>query len=271
MIGGPNKKIGFLGAGNMAEAIISGIIKGGVSPKNIFISDVSVKRLNYIFRKYKVNKCTGNSEAVKFSDAVFLAVKPHQAADVLAESGGSLSGAKLLISVAAGVKTSKIEKYAEGAAVVRVMPNTPALIGGGAIAVTPGRYAKKADVLFAKKLLSFCGIVVDVSEKDMDAVTAVSGSGPAYVFYVAEIMIRTAVKLGLSRETAGKLVRQTLLGASGMLVSSIDEPEILRQKVTSKGGTTAAAFKILSAKKFGNIFEEAIVKAAKRSKEMSNG
>lgn len=269
------KTIGFIGAGNMAEAVISGIIKSGIISKNIFISDVNKKRLNYIYKKYKVNRCRSNQDAVKYSDIIFLAVKPHQIEKVLKETAFSLrsifNGNKLFISVAAGIKTSKIEKYLKKVSVVRVMPNTPALFGEGAIAVAAGRYAKKTDMQFAKKLLSSCGIVIDVIEKDMDAVTAVSGSGPAYIFYIAEVMRETAEKLGMQKDVAKKLVNQTLLGASKMLILSDDEPVILRQKVTSKGGTTEAAFKVLNKKKFCEIFEQAIISAMKKSKELSNG
>ncbi len=266
-----DKKIGFIGSGYIAEAIISGIVKTCCSAKNIFISDINNSRANFVCRKYRVVKCSGNLSVVKSSDIIFITVKPNQIADVLEEIAGNFDNRKLLISVAAGIKTSKIEKYLGKVSVVRVMPNTPALIGIGAIALTPGRYAKKSDLQSAKKLLSACGIVVEVKEKDMDTVTAVSGSGPAYVFYVAEIMMKTAVKLGLEKEIAEKLVNQTLLGASKMLILSDDGPEVLRRKVTSKGGTTESAFKILTKKKFGSILEKAIISAKKRATKLSNG
>ncbi|OGS43047.1 MAG: pyrroline-5-carboxylate reductase [Elusimicrobia bacterium RIFOXYD2_FULL_34_15] len=263
------KKIGFIGAGNMAEALISGIIKSGVSVKNILVSDINSQRLNYISKKYKVKKSSGNAETVKSSDIVFLAIKPYQVEEVLKEVGILFNNKKLLVSIAAGITTTKIEKYLRNIPVIRSMPNTPALLGYGAIAITKGKFAKTSDLRIAEKLLFSCGVVVTVSEKDMDAVTAVSGSGPAYVFYVAEVMRKTAVKLGLSNVVAKILVDMTLLGASSMLITSEDEPEVLRQRVTSKGGTTEAAFKVLSNKKFGDIFEKAIVTAKNRSKEMS--
>ncbi len=273
MKGALNKKVGFIGVGNMAEAIISAIVKNGVPAKNVFISDINNARLNYISKKYGIVKCSNNLSAVKFSDIVFLTVKPHQITGVLEEIKDNFDADfcqhRLLISVAAGIKTQRIEKYLKKTAVIRVMPNTPALIGSGAIALTPGRYAKKSDLQFVKKLLSSCGIVVDVTEKDMDAVTAVSGSGPAYIFYIAEIMRKTAEELGLKKDVAKKLVNQTLLGASKMLILSDEEPENLRQKVTSKGGTTEAAFKVLMKKKFAKIFEQAIITAVKKSKEIS--
>ena len=216
-----------------------------------------------------MKKCVGNPAIVRRADIIFLVVKPYQIEEVLKEISGNVKQTQLVISIAAGIKTQKIEKYLKKTAVIRVMPNTPALIGSGAIAITPGRYAKKSDLQFAKKLLSSCGIVVDVTEKDMDAVTALSGSGPAYIFYIAEVMRETAEKLGMQKDVVKKLVNQTLLGASKMLILSDDEPENLRQRVTSKGGTTEAAFKVLLENNFGKIFEKAIIAAAKKSKEIS--
>ncbi|MFH1540852.1 MAG: pyrroline-5-carboxylate reductase [Elusimicrobiota bacterium] len=265
-----NKKIGFIGTGNMAKALISGIIKSGFVSKNIFVSDINKKLLNCICKDYKLKKFYSNSDVVKYSDIIFLAVKPYQIEEVLKEIACVCSGNKLVISVAAGIKTSRIEKYLKKVSVVRIMPNTPALFGEGAIAIAAGKYASKTDVQFVEKLLSSCGIVVIVAEKDMDIVTAVSGSGPAYIFYIAEIMRCIAEKLGLKKDVSKKLVNQTLFGASKMLTLSDVEPEILRQKVTSKGGTTEAAFKVLLKSNFGKIFEKAICVAVKRSKEISN-
>lgn len=263
------KKTCFIGAGNMAEALIAGIIKSGIPKKNILASDISSKRLNYISKKFGIKKASGNGAAVKASGIVFIAVKPYQVEEVLKETSCSFNSKKLLISIAAGIRTSKIEKHLKNVPVVRVMPNTPVLLGMGAIAIAGGKYAKSGDMKIAEKLLKSCGIVVTVKEKDMDAVTAVSGSGPAYIFYIAEIMRKAAVKLGLKDAVARKLVNQTLLGASKMLIATDEEPEILRQKVTSKGGTTEAAFKHLFKKNFGKIFQNAILAAKKRSKQMS--
>lgn len=264
-----NKKICFIGAGNMAEAMLSGIIKSGISGKNISAYDVNSKRLNYISRKFGIKKSSDNVAAVKTSGIIFIAVKPHQVEEVLREISCGFNGKKLFISIAAGIRTSKMEKYLKNIPVVRVMPNTPALLGMGAIAITAGKYAKSGALKTAEKLLSSCGVVVTVREKDMDAVTAVSGSGPAYVFYIAEVMRKTAEKLGIQEDVAKKLVNQTLLGASNMLSASDETPETLRNKVTSKGGTTEAAFRHLLKKGFGNIFQKAITAAQKKSKQMS--
>ena len=265
-----NKKVGFIGCGNMAEAIISAITKNVVSSKNIFVSDVNIQRLNYVSSKYKLTKLPDNCHVVELSDIIFLAVKPYQIEDVLKETACCFNKSKIVISIAAGIKTSRIEKHLKKVPIIRVMPNTPALVGEGAIAITKGRYANFRHLDIAKKLLDLCGIVVTVDESQMDTITAVSGSGPAYIFYIAEIMQKTAKKLGLSEKIAKKLVNQTLLGASQMLVSSTDGPETLRQKVTSKGGTTEAAFKVLTNQGFAKIFEQAIFEAMKRSREISN-
>jgi len=264
-----SKKIGLIGAGNMAEALISGIIKSGINVKNIMVSDVNTKRLSIVAKRYRIRQSDCNIEIVKSCDIIFLAVKPYQVQDVLEEVGVYFNNKKLLISIAAGINTSKIEKYLQNTAVIRSMPNTPALLGYGAIAITKGKYANVTDLKIAEKLLCSCGVVVTVPEKDMDAVTAVSGSGPAYIFYIAEIMRKTARKMGLSANIAKILVDMTLLGASSMLITSEEEPEVLRQRVTSKGGTTEAAFKLLFSKKLGNILEEAIISAKKRSKELA--
>ena len=265
-----DKKIGFIGAGNMAEALVSGLIKSGISHKIIFVSDIDEKRLKYFSKKYKVNKISNNILVVKNADVVVLAVKPYQIDDVLKETGGFFNKKKVLISIAAGTRIRKIEKYLGKVPVVRSMPNTPALIGKGAFAVSSGSYATTKHLKTAESLLGTCGIVIRFPETKIDAVTAVSGSGPAYLFYIAEIMRKTAQKMGLDKETAKKLVNQTLLGSSKMLVELKDEPDALRAKVTSKGGTTQAALDVLTKRKFAGIFEEAIFAAMKRSKKISD-
>ncbi|MEW6557307.1 MAG: pyrroline-5-carboxylate reductase [Elusimicrobiota bacterium] len=261
--------IGFVGSGNMAEAIISAIVKNGFSAKRVFISDIDNTRLNYVSQKYRVQKCGSNTEVVKQSDIVFLAVKPYQIEEVLKEISGLIKQTQIVISIAAGIRTQKIEKYLKKISVIRVMPNTPAVIGEGAIAICKGRYTKTKDMELAEKLLSYCGIVVKVSEKVMDAVTAISGSGPAYIFYIAEIIQKTAQKIGLQKKVAQKLVNQTLLGAAKMIILSDETPEILRQKVTSKKGTTEAAFRVLTKQNFAKILEQAIISAMKRAKNLS--
>ena len=263
------KKIGFIGVGNMAEAIVLGLIKSGFKAAKITVSDVNAGRLAYFSKKYGVAACSENLTTVKNSDIIVLAVKPHQVDEVLSQAGPAFDKKKLLISIAAGTRTKKIEKYLNGSPVVRSMPNTPALVGEGAFAICAGKRSSKKDMADAESLLGTCGIVVRVAEKDMDAVTAVSGSGPAYLFYAAEIMRNTAEKMGIDKNSARILVNQTLKGASKMLAESQYGPEQLRTNVTSKGGTTQAAFDVIMKNKLGGIFEKAMLAAMKRSAELS--
>ncbi|OQA92532.1 MAG: Pyrroline-5-carboxylate reductase [Elusimicrobia bacterium ADurb.Bin231] len=263
------KKIGFLGAGNMAEALLSGIADKSVPHNRIFAYDPDRRRLDYISRKYRINAVHSNGDAVKKTDVIFIAVKPNKTAEVLAETADLYSKNQLVISIAAGVKTKKIEQYLCKISVVRSMPNTPALIGKGVFAICPGKYAVEQDVKIAERLLSSCGAVFRVKEKDMDAVTAVSGSGPAYLFYLAEMMIESACELGLNRNLSQKLVIHTLIGSSGMLYETGLLPDELRNRVTSKGGTTEAAFKVIQKKNYGSALKRAIMAAAKKSKQMS--
>jgi pyrroline-5-carboxylate reductase len=265
-----NVKIGFIGAGNMAEALVAGIIKSGVSASSVTMSDINTGRLDYMAGKYGVAKAADNAAVMGSSGVVFLCVKPFQIDDVMKESAGMLSSVKILVSIAAGIKTSRIEKYSGKTPLIRVMPNTPALIGEGAFAICCGKFASIDDLELAGQLLSSCGIAVNVAEELMDAVTAVSGSGPAYVFYFAEIMRQAAEKAGLDKATAKLLVNRTMLGSARMLEMTGDEPQALRARVTSKGGTTSAALDVLKNEKFSEIFEAAIFAALKRSKEMSN-
>ncbi|MCB4791105.1 MAG: pyrroline-5-carboxylate reductase [Elusimicrobia bacterium] len=264
-----NKKIAFLGAGNMAEALINGFVGSGlVLPKNITASDINKKRLTYIKKQFGV-KTENNIRAVKTSEIIFIAVKPKDAGVLLGEIGRYLNKDKLMISIAAGITTKYIEGFIDkNVPVIRAMPNTPALVGKGAIAVAGGKYANRGDIDVAVKLFSSAGIAVKLNEKKLDAVTAVSGSGPAYVFYLSEAMEKAAVKLGLSSDIAKKLVHQTVLGAGKMLTSLSLDASVLRKNVTSPGGTTEAAINILEKRQFTQTVIEAIKQADKKAKEL---
>jgi len=189
---------------------------------------------------------------------------------VLGDIGPVLHPRQLVLSIAAGIPSGLIETFFTAhVPVVRVMPNTPALVGAGAAGVAAGRWAKPAHLKTAEQILSTVGLVVRVPEEAMDAVTAVSGSGPAYVFYVAEAMKEAALGLGLPPATADALVRQTILGAGRLLSSSAEEPQELRRRVTSPGGTTEAALGILEDGQLKSLFAKALTRAAERSKELS--
>jgi pyrroline-5-carboxylate reductase len=266
-------KIGFIGAGNMAEAIIKGIIDAKVyKSKDIIISDVRPLRVKFLCNKYKVTSARDNCKSAKTAGTIVLSIKPQSMREVLDEIKDSVNKNLLVISIAAGVTTKRIQKILGNVPVVRVMPNTPALIGQGAAAIFATKNAQKR-LKEVKRIFSAVGLAVVVNnEKLLDAVTAVSGSGPAYFFLLMEEMIKAAIKLGLKKETAEKLVLQTAKGA-GILAAEAagrnQTPDILRKNVTSLGGTTEAALKVFSKLHFEKMVQEALTAAAKRSKELS--
>jgi pyrroline-5-carboxylate reductase len=266
-----NKTVAFIGAGNMGEALISGLLAAKTVPSSrIIAADVRAERREVFMSSFGVQTVDDNVEAVKAADIVLLAVKPQQMSEVLAGVKSVMSGSKLVVSIAAGVTTARIERELGGKArVVRVMPNTPALVGAGVAAVAKGAYATNDDLASAESILGAVGIVVRVEEKLLDAVTALSGSGPAYIFYVTEALIRAGVAAGLDEALAKKLAIQTVFGAAKLLVDSGEEPESLRRKVTSPGGTTEAALKVLGEGRLVELFMEAIHAAQKRSRELS--
>jgi pyrroline-5-carboxylate reductase len=266
-----NKTIAFLGGGNMGEALIRGLLTAKtVTPSQIVVTDVRPERLDSVAKTFGIRTTGDNMKAVADADIVVLAVKPQQMSTVLAPLKSATSDLTLFISIAAGVTTARIEGELGGRAhVVRVMPNTPALVGAGAAALAKGAYATDDDLATAESILGAVGITVRVAERFIDAVTALSGSGPAYVFFVTEAMINAGVTAGLDEALARKLAIQTVYGAAKLLVESGEEPESLRRKVTSPGGTTEAALKVMNERKLTEIFVEAIQAAEQRSRELS--
>ncbi len=266
--------IGFIGGGNMAQALVEGILRAGlVAPGDIIVSDISVSRLEFLKKSYQVRTTANNAEPASMADVVILAVKPQQAEGVLAEIAGRLRPDVLVISIAAGVTTALIAAKLGDVQIVRVMTNTPALIGQGVSAMFSAN-ASRENVEFANKLFSSAGLVLTVPREDlMDAVTAVSGSGPAYFFLLIEHLIEGAARLGLDRETAEKLVLETAKGAA-LLALDADKkgqrPAELRKKVTSPGGTTEAALKIFEERGFADIVLKALRAACERSKQLSS-
>jgi pyrroline-5-carboxylate reductase len=261
-----NKTISFIGAGNMAEALIRGLLAtGAVQPQQLIAADVQPARLEFLAKKFGIRTGTDNT-----ADAIVFAVKPQQMSGVLTGLQSQTSGLKLLISIAAGIPTSRIERELTGSPrVVRVMPNTPALVGAGAAALCKGRYATDDDLATAEAILSAVGVTVRVEEQHMDAVTALSGSGPAYVFYVTEAMVQAGIHAGLSPELSKQLALQTVYGAAKLMVESAESPETLRRKVTSPGGTTEAALKVMAERKLIQTFVEAVQAATNRGRELS--
>lgn len=266
-----NKKIGIIGCGNMGEAILSRLSNILEKSVSIMASEFDAKRRDYIQSRYKIIVETDNNEVVKFADVIILAVKPKDIVSILkSEVCCGVSKNKLLISIAAGITTKYIENIVgKDVPVVRVMPNMAATIGESISSISSGSSVKPEDIELAKEIFLTIGDVVEVDEKLVDAVTAISGSGPAYFFYMIEALTEAGCAVGLKEDVAGKLVLKTALGSAKLLEMLKEPPAILRSKVTSKGGTTEAAINVFESKKFKNIIKDAVKAARARSKELS--
>jgi pyrroline-5-carboxylate reductase len=278
-----NKKIGFIGAGNMGEAFVGALIRIGIfSPSMIYTSDINEKRLNILNKTYGISVMKDNFKVFSECEIIFIAVKPQHIYHVLSQisehEGYQIPNRKIVVSIAAGIPLRKIEallynslnnESRERLPIIRVMPNTPALVLAGMSGMSANKYAKAEDLNTIKIILEAIGKAIEFKEEDLDAVTALSGSGPAYVFYIAEAMIEGGIKVGLEPDKAAMLTVATIQGALKLMEESNESPEILRRKVTSPGGTTEAAFKILEKNKVKQNIIEAIKAAARRSKELS--
>jgi len=261
-------KIGIIGCGNMGQALLRGlIIKKYASKGNIFCFDKDKKKLRSLRLKFGINTLSSNAEVVQKCAVIILAVKPQDLGKLIKGLSCSFQG-KLVISVCAGISTKMIESYLGGVSVVRVMPNMPAQISQGISVITLGKYAKANDKRHAKAMFSCIGDVVEVKEHLMDAVTAISGSGPAYFFYLVENLIKTAKRLGLSTKVAQKLAIKTALGSAMLLDSSSEGARLLRGRVTSRGGTTEAAFDVFKKAHLENILGKGISAAAGRARQL---
>ena len=270
-MGEPDKRIAVLGAGVMGETLVSGLLRAGWSSDDIVITERRAERAAELAERYHV-EVAGNGEAVASADTVVLVVKPQDMAGLLEEIAGSVRPGALVVCIAAGISTSFVEqRLPAGVPVVRVMPNTPALVDEGMAAVSPGAHCDDAHLERAEALLRATGKVVRVPEYHQDAVTAISGSGPAYIFYVVEAMIEAGVLLGLPRSTATELVVQTLYGAATMLRETGEHPTVLREQVSSPAGTTMAALRQLDDHKVRAAFLTAMEAARDRSRELSSG
>jgi pyrroline-5-carboxylate reductase len=263
--------ITFIGAGNMAEALVAGIVEKLVSPANkICVTDISEVRLQHFAEKYGVETSLDNPTAVAKADVVVLSVKPQIFPAVWDEIMDALKPDSLVVSIMAGSPSAKI---ADGKAirVVRVMPNTPSLVGEGAAGIAPGELATDADLQVAEKLMGAVGATVTVKEEEIDAVTALSGSGPAYVFYLLEGMLAAADQMGLEKGISRELALATVIGAAKLMQETGEDADVLRKKVTSKGGTTEAALNTLEERGVKDSIVAALLAAQARSKELANG
>lgn len=264
------KKIGFIGGGNMAEAIIKGLLSSGIRPEVIQVAEPLVQRRDYLSGTFGVSASDDTLEVARQADIIILAVKPQLAATVLTTLEPAISENTLVISIMAGISTAFIEEFLSGGVrVVRAMPNTPAMIQAAATAICPGRKSNENDLAVAGGIFSSVGCVVTVSEKQMDAVTGLSGSGPAYVFTFLEALTDAGVKNGLTRDVAFKLALQTVLGSARMVDETGEHPALLKEKVTSPGGTTIAALHTLENGRFRGLIMDAVDSACRRSKELS--
>ncbi|MFW5472570.1 pyrroline-5-carboxylate reductase [Knoellia sp. CPCC 206450] len=263
--------VAIFGAGVMGETLLSGLLRAGRPADELIITERRADRAAELTDKYGVRALT-NVEAATEADTLVLVVKPQDMAALLDEISPHVADGNLVVSLAAGITTEFLEsRLAEGRSVVRVMPNTPALVDQGMAAVSGGQHCRPEQLQHAIELLGATGKVTEVPEKQLDAVTAISGSGPAYIFYVVEAMIEAGVVLGMPRATATELVTQTLFGAATMLRETGQHPTVLREQVTSPGGTTAAALRELDDHKVRAAFISAMEAAAVRSKELSGG
>jgi pyrroline-5-carboxylate reductase len=259
-------KVAIVGAGVMGEAIIHALNRLGINRTEIIIREKRAERERELIEKYGVKN--GSLDAAQ---VILLAVKPQDLEKTLSEIRAELRDGALLVSLLAGIKSSRIQGLVnESARVVRVMPNTPLLLGAGMSVISAGETATSSDVEWVKNLLSSSGQTLVIDESLMDAVTATSGSGPAYFFGFVEAMIDGAKNLGLSEADARVLVNQTLLGAAKMISESGKDAKTLRENVTSPNGTTAAALSVFDSNKWHEIVYEAMKAAKNRSQELSN-
>jgi len=268
-----DKKIAIIGCGKMGSIIAQGLINQKISSrKDIIVTDIDSARLEFLRKSMKLKVSLNNEKSVKSADIIVLAIKPQNMAQTLKEISPAIDKTKIVVSIAAGITTGFIESHlAQGVRVLRVMPNTPAQIGEGAAAVAKGSFAKKADVQLAHIIFKAVGMSVEVEETLIDAVTGLSGSGPAYCFLIIEALIDAGVKMGLPRDLAAKLAMQTMLGAARLCLTSDKSPAELREMVTSPGGTTVAGLKVLEDGNIRSTIISAVEAATKRSKELAGG
>ena len=263
-------QIAIIGAGVMGETLVSGLLRAGHPPDDIVIAERREERAAELTERYGI-KVMDNAEAAGSAATVVLVVKPQDMAGVLSEIADHMRPEALVISLAAGITTTFLEeRLPEGTAVVRVMPNTPALVDEGMAAISPGSSCDEKHLDQAETLLSSVGRVIRVPEKQQDAVTAISGSGPAYLFFVVESMIEAGVHLGLPRTTATQLAVQTAFGSAKLLRETGQHPTVLREQVTSPGGTTAAALRKLESHSVRAAFLAALEAARDRSEELGS-
>jgi pyrroline-5-carboxylate reductase len=263
-------RIGFLGAGNIAEALIKGMLAvGAVEPGQVCASEPRAERRREVAERYAVRLTPDNRAVARASDILVLAVKPQIIRKVLDEVAGEVPPPALVVSVAAGVPTDVIEQRLGAAArVVRAMPNTPVLVGAGATVICAGAHAGEADLVAAQRIFDSVGVTHVLDESLLDAATGLSGSGPAYIFLIIEALADAGVKVGLPRYSAQALAAQTLLGSAKLLLETGEHPGVLKDRVTSPGGTAIAGLHTLEAGGLRTTLIDAVEAATRRSCEL---
>ncbi|HEX2120943.1 MAG TPA: pyrroline-5-carboxylate reductase [Thermoanaerobaculia bacterium] len=264
-----SRTIGFVGAGNMAEAMVRGLLRGrDFAPEQISASGPREERMRELREAYAISATTDNRVPAG-AEIVVLSVKPQILSRVLDEIGGTISADALVISIAAGVPVAAIQaRLASGTRVVRAMPNTPALVDAAATAIAGGEHARESDLADAKRIFDAIGLTVILEESQLDAVTGLSGSGPAYVFLILEALSDAGVKVGLSRRTAQLLAAQTLLGSAKLLLETNEHPGRLKDMVTSPGGTAITGLHTLENGGVRTTLMNAVEAATRRSREL---
>jgi len=267
------RRTAFLGGGKMAEALISGLIRsGGRSADEIMVTNRRDERARELAGKYGVTATLDNAEAARWADVLVLMVKPQDMETLLSQIREHVGPQDLVVSFAAGIRTSFVEKHLpDGVPVVRVMSNVPVMVDEAMSVIAAGRHAQEPHLAIVEELLGYVGKVLQLKETHLDAVTATSGSGPAYFFLLAEAMIEACILLGLARDVATELIIQTMLGSAKMLRDTGKHPVELREMVTSPGGTTIAAIRHLEEAGVRAAFLNAIDAACKRSLELAQG
>ncbi len=264
-----NKKIGFIGLGKMATAILAGVLESKfVSATQVYAAEINNDAANAAEKKFGINICASNEELVKNADVILLCTKPFVLKDVLAEIKPFLTADKLVVSIAAGISIKTMEDIIGNVPVVRVMSNTPALVNAGMSAVAKGKFASGDDVNFVMEMFSKVGCVVEIDEKNIDAVTALSGSGPSFYYYIINQMAKAAEKLGLDYKTALTLSAQTALGAGKMILNCDDTPEALIKAVTTPGGCTEVGNNVIAQSDMQAVLENVIAKTAQKAREL---
>ncbi len=264
-----NNKLAFIGGGNMARSLIGGLLARGLAPNQITVSDPITSQRELLSQQYKVNVTDNNQHAIRNSQVVMLAVKPQELRRVAEDLKPDLQDKPLIISVAAGIRASDLEQWL-GSPVVRTMPNRPALNGCGMTGMYAPASVNAAQRELALQIMSAVGKAVWVEQESLiDAVTAVSGSGPAYFFLLMELLEAAGIERGLPQATARTLAIETAYGSGFMAREMAESPATLREQVTSKGGTTEAALKVFTARDLKQIVSDAVKAAADRSAEMA--